>query len=255
MNAKFSSMMLGVMPLLGSVLCSSVFAKGGSPKTIRGPQVQLFGETISSRFDVDAIGQVTAVELLIPMRAAEKAKNSPTQALDMALPLALQKDSAVQYITIDWNQHGHNPENVYQVPHFDFHFYFVAKDFVAQIDCQDLQAVPQNLIPSGYVLAPVESPDYCVPQMGIHALPQADLNPYKRFTETPIFGYYAGRLIFFEPMVTLDYILGKGQTTRTVSYPQAFLDEVTSSYLPNTYSLGYDAATDSYRIRFSTVDE
>ena len=33
--------------------------------------------------------------------------------------------SGYDHVTVDWNPHGHIPEGVYNVPHFDFHFYVI----------------------------------------------------------------------------------------------------------------------------------
>ncbi|MEP6495442.1 MAG: hypothetical protein ABJF01_22335 [bacterium] len=35
--------------------------------------------------------------------------------------------SGFDHVVLDWNPAGHEPEHVYTLPHFDFHFYSVSE--------------------------------------------------------------------------------------------------------------------------------
>src|SRR5574338_327063 len=42
------------------------------------------------------------------------------------LPLPTHAPEPYRFAELDWNPQGHEPEGVYSVPHFDFHFYTVS---------------------------------------------------------------------------------------------------------------------------------
>jgi hypothetical protein len=70
------------------------------------------------------------------------------------------RDTPFQYIMFDWNPNGHEPEGIYDKPHFDFHFYIQDLDDVEAIDpdpcsglaCDDyervIKPVPAQLLPA-----------------------------------------------------------------------------------------------------------
>ena len=61
-------------------------------------------------------------------------KQSPEGSWDYALPMpADSPQTGYSEVMIDWNPHGHPPQDVYTVPHFDFHFYALSPDKVKQI--------------------------------------------------------------------------------------------------------------------------
>lgn len=69
--------------------------------------------------------------------------------LVMTWPAELERaDVPFKWMGLGWAAHGHNPPNVYDVPHFDVHFYMAERDAVLGIrtgpcggmlvDCDDL---------------------------------------------------------------------------------------------------------------------
>jgi hypothetical protein len=49
----------------------------------------------------------------------------------MEFTLALPKEAAptaYNHIGIDWNPQGHEPQGIYDKPHFDFHFYMITPE-------------------------------------------------------------------------------------------------------------------------------
>jgi hypothetical protein len=82
---------------------------------------------------------------------------------------------------LDWNPAGHEPDHVYTLPHFDFHFYKITPAQVMAMMPSDPQwntkaaSLPAaNFVPAGYqaahVLANIPAGAAAVPMMGLHWL-------------------------------------------------------------------------------------
>lgn len=120
---------------------------------------------------------------------------------------------------LNWNPDGHPPAGVYSVPHFDLHYYMVSSEerqtFVdpAKLDL----ALTADYLPANYIgIDPV-------PTMGKHYVdvtsPELNGAP---FTQTFIHGSYDGKLVFLEPMITLDFLKTTTNFVRTLPQPAKF---------------------------------
>jgi hypothetical protein len=188
------------------------------------------------------------IRLTLPAGVIQKAMKQPATAHIIDLPEAFKSSSLVQHITIDWNPEGHEPKDVYDVPHFDFHFYFISKERVSAIDCNDRTPVPAALIPEGYVLPPLDAPGACVPKMGYHAVPLKDLGPDQVFEQTPIYGYYQGDLIFLEPMIAHKHLLSAHAVEQEFALPESFHAKVSDKFVPTLFRMSFDAPSQTYRL-------
>lgn len=122
---------------------------------------------------------------------------------------------------LDWNPHGHEPAGIYDKPHFDFHFYMISEaERMAIPTFEQAQAEFENypdnaFMPVNYIPIPGG-----VPQMGAHWIdvttPELNGQP---FTQTFIFGSYNGNVIFYEPMITQQFILTHSSYQRDVPRP------------------------------------
>ena len=65
------------------------------------------------------------------------------------------------------------------------------------------------------------------------------------FTRTFIYGYYGGETIFIEPMVTIDYLLSKEESTLPIRQPAKFPYD---GYYPKTYQVKYDECMKMYKV-------
>lgn len=151
------------------------------------------------------------------------------------------------HIGLDWNPMGHEPDGIYDKPHFDFHFYMVDTVFRNQITMIGDDTLKVGKAPGADYLAP----DYMVlpggvPKMGAHAVdvtsPELHGQP---FTETMIYGYYDGSMIFYEPMITSEFLGSQPNFTADmkvpVKYPKA-------GYYPTKFSVVYDSAKQQIKI-------
>jgi len=116
------------------------------------------------------------------------------------------------HVAVNWNPKSHIPEGVYNVPHFDFHFYTISPTERERITArgEDLERcrkrLPEAFVPEGYVLAPGSEE----PGVGAHWIDPASHEFHgKAFTHTFIYGSYDGRLIFVEPMMSKAFLESK----------------------------------------------
>jgi len=168
---------------------------------------------------------------------------------DAAYKLALPKEVAVppfDHLEADWNYQGHIPKELYGVPHFDFHFYMITRSerdamiLNPQTKANFSKNPPKEYVPKDYIFAPQS--EYA--NMGGHWI---DINTPelhgKPFTETFIYGFYNGHLVFLEPMVSLAFLETKPCIDQPIKQPQAF---ERSGYYPMKFGILHDPVTDQY---------
>jgi hypothetical protein len=120
---------------------------------------------------------------------------------------------------LNWNPNGHPPPGVYDPPHFDFHFYMVtSQERETYLDTAKLNAEP----PSNYIPVNHLGVDP-IPAMGKHFVdlssPEFNGQP---FTQTFVYGSYDSKVVFFEPMITLDFLKNTTNFERPIPQPAAF---------------------------------
>ena len=176
-------------------------------------------------------------------KALTKLPDEPRQYV-----LTLPKKKGQNFYThglLDWNPHGHEPEGIYDLPHFDFHFYIVPSEERMNIP---LLAPPNfdtppaaEYIPPMYIQLPG-----LVPEMGAHwvDVTSPELHGAK-FTHTFIWGSYDGKFIFWEPMITMEYLLTQPDEIFPVKQPSAFQ---ISGWYPTDYKISYSTHPDEYSV-------
>lgn len=124
-------------------------------------------------------------------------------------------DSPFRWALFNWNPMGHGPPGIWDVPHFDFHFFIQSLADRSRIrigrcamlvDCEDLELgrleVPAMNLPEGY-----EDRGVVEFGMGNHLIdPRTFGTPAERPTHTLIYGAWAGRVSFLEPMITRAFL-------------------------------------------------
>lgn len=157
--------------------------------------------------------------------------------------------TVVDHVVINWESTGHPPLHVYDVPHFDFHFYLVTHAAQMKVAFKDekesgdpSQQPPAELVPAGYILPPGTA----VPKMGVHAIdPSGPEFRGQTFTATFIYGYYDKRQTFIEPMASLAYLKSRPSFSAPVTRPASYTKP--GAY-PSAYSVRYDAARKVYEV-------
>lgn len=198
----------------------------------------------------------------VPVASIENAPKAadmawpPVAVARLKLPAAAQKQSGFTELTVYWEAAGH-PPGPYMSPHFDFHFYTIAPEEQAAIDCKDT-AKPATLA-AGYSLPDQPLPPdmakmtgvstlvgICVPGMGMHSLPTAELESKELSRGNMVIGYYHSKPVFIELMLTRDRLLEK----KSFDLPIATIPGLTGMY-PRTWKADFDPQAQVYRFVFS----
>jgi hypothetical protein len=152
------------------------------------------------------------------------------------------------HIGLNWNPRGHDPEGVYTVPHFDFHFYMISTDERDKITTRGedkarcSKPLPEEFTPAGYIYAP----DSEEPGMGSHWVePGSHEFHGAAFTHTFIYGSYDGKVIFLEPMVAKSFLDTKPNVTAEIKLPAKYQKP---GYYPTRYSVNYNPQTKEYTV-------
>lgn len=212
-----------------------------------------FGGKIQSSATLDKTGKVETVTFTLSMdsirgvsKLGQHGDEQSHLVVFLPLPEEVVKQTFMRTIGLYWNPQGHPPLNVYTKPHFDFHFYHATQSDIESLDCSKTGDVPKDFLPSDYVL---DAPEFCVPQMGLHALPASDLEPGYDFGETFIYGYYEGKLSFLEPMITQEFLLDHKSVERELTMSPTFVAQA-EGLLPHSYSALYNKDKDAYEMTF-----
>jgi len=163
---------------------------------------------------------------------------------------SLTQSTPFDHIVIDWNPHGHGPVGIYDKPHFDLHFYMITETERQLIpdyekDSTKFQAFPLSAyLPANYVPIPEGES-----MMGKHwvdvASPELDPTNPQPFTQTFIYGSYNGKVTFYEPMVTLNFITTTNSFTRDIPQPAKVAK---SGYYPTKMSVTRSGSTTEVKL-------
>lgn len=184
-----------------------------------------------SWYEVDAAGNPLRIAVAIDDAAMNSLDTTTPgsgghhhqNSLSLKLP-AQAVNTPFTHVLLDWNPKGHEPEFIYGKPHFDFHFYMSTEaERLAippyEVDSTKFKIAPAAAyLPANYVHFPAG-----VPQMGSHCLdvtsPELSGAP---FTETFIYGAYDGKVTFYEPMITGDFVKNNPNFQRAIPQPARF---------------------------------
>lgn len=126
-----------------------------------------------------------------------------------------------QFVMLNWNPNGHEPAGIYDRPHFDIHFYMTPADSVMKYT--DIDKIDNKLPAAAYLPPTYQAPIPGVPMMGKHWIdvtsPELNGQP---FTQTFIYGSYDSKVVFYEPMITLDFLKNNSNFERAIPQPAKF---------------------------------
>ncbi|WP_157971986.1 DUF5602 domain-containing protein [Pleomorphovibrio marinus] len=218
--------------------------------TYLGPVVQLGNGRIQSFITYNKSRIPTALGIKMSEKSMENLPSgSHVHHSSNEFVLKLHKKAETtpyKNIVVNWEPEGHEPQGVYDLPHFDFHFYTISEEERQQIsglapDQMDLEIPLAKYLPENYVQLPGRAP-----KMGVHWLnPMSPELHGETFTKTLIYGTSKGKVAFLEPMITLDYIKSKPNLSEEFPQPEAV--EV-DAYYPKKYHVGYDMSKKEYLI-------
>ena len=161
-------------------------------------------------------------------------------------PREVSEQTPFKWFLLNWNVMGHGPPAIFDKPHFDFHFYIQTYEDRNLIrlgecpgasNCEDhakaIKPVPAQFVPPGYIdVGAVEA------KMGNHLIDPTgpEFQEPGSFKHNFIFGNYDGKITFWEPMITREFLLTKPDTCVAIRQPAAY--EV-AGYYPGRYCMRY----------------
>lgn len=249
-NARQRLIMLGCVGFVALVTPVATVAmanlKSEPIMQIVGEQQPIGDGAIRTFVTLDSQDSPTAIGVTFTEQALSSLPSIPTE-YELALP-SQASASAYRYVVLSWNPQGHGPIGIYDVPHFDFHFYSISSEERQKITAvgEDLARVskvpPPEFLPNGYVLEPTAP----APKEGRHWMnsnsPEFQGQP---FTKTFIYGTYEGEIVFAEPMLTSTLLEEKPTITEPISLPNAYPQ---TAYYPTQYSVSYDSVQQTYAV-------
>jgi len=154
-------------------------------------------------------------------------------------------ETAFSHMGFNWNPEGHGPRPIFTKAHFDVHFYMATSEYRhgITVDIQDADLTnvrisnlepPRQFLPSDYQLAP----NTAEPRMGTHYadVTSPQLKP-GNFSNIFLIGVHGGNILFWEPMITKQYLETQPNFTAKLKLPEAY---PVSGYYPTAYSVMYD---------------
>jgi hypothetical protein len=170
--------------------------------------------------------------------------------LSLDLPAEAMKNTQFKHVYLGFLHAGHGPEKIYDVPHFDVHFYTVTTAERLAMNEKTMEkmskpALPEFL-PTGYFST------VPVPFMGLHwedeKAPEFSGKP---FTATMVYGTFDGNLIFQEPMISLDYLKKAQNDVFTIKQPAKFAK---SGLYPKEYRVTYNSTEKQFEVSIDNFE-
>jgi hypothetical protein len=236
-----------------STLSEQKVSKEQKSNTFYGPQVSFGAGKVRSFATISHTGVPQEVGVQITADAFSGLSSEPGEYSFM-IPLhhKAQEVTPFDHLEVDWNPNGHPPPGIYDLPHFDFHFYKITEEEQMAIPVYNPQTAalfdappPAGYLPSGYIPGPGG-----VPQMGKHWLDVTSPEFHGvTFTKTFVYGTYNGAVTFYEPMVTRAYIENTTSSTMAIRQPQYFAPA--NTYYPTQYNVYTDPKTGDHYVSLS----
>jgi len=209
----------------------------------RGDSVALGDGMVYSWIQVDGIGVTEAIGITMTESVLSNLPSAPGE-FSLNLPI-VASDSLFTHVLFDWNPQGHEPPGVYNLPHFDVHFYIVSvAEREAIVAGYDTFTVQNQFIPPDYVS--LSNPPFAIPKMGTHWIDTLSAEWQGGiFTRTLVYGYYRGSMYFVEPMITVAHLQTHPIEILEVKQPEAYQKE---GYYPTNYNIEYDDVSMLFKI-------
>jgi len=236
-----------IVATAGALACSNDSA-GPDTRTLRSAEIVVGAGRARTEVVLDRADRVQSVTAVFTRDALDGLPVTlPTT--EFIVPLPSDAPAMVfDHVGINWNPQGHPPPLVYTHPHFDVHYYLVSiqeRDAMTPADPQfavrATKAPPAEEIPTGYVGDPMG-----IPRMGTHWTDRSSHEFHgQTFTSTMVYGFYDGKMIFIEPMMTKAFLESRPDETRTLPVPAKYPQP---GRYPTSWRVQYDPGAAEYRV-------
>jgi hypothetical protein len=196
--------------------------------TYKGPQLQVHGGKAWTWIKLNDQGNPEKLGVSITDEALSSVPIGGTGGHNMHDNMwSLEFNSKVasatpfNHLGMGWNPVGHEPEPIYGRPHFDFHFFIMTPQEVEAIPTYEtIPAKFDNWPNAAYFPAGYFNPGGGVPMMGAHWIdPTSGEFNGQSFGQTFIYGSFDGKVTFYEPMITLEFLKNNSNYERTIPQP------------------------------------
>ncbi|WP_119068350.1 hypothetical protein [Aggregatilinea lenta] len=190
--------------------------------------------------------------------------------------------TTIKSFVMNWNPMGHPPAHIYDVPHFDLHFYTITNEERIAIEVADADTMcmvpnppdtpgehPVLMSCETFEQATIPLPDSQMPPsymdvgevapgMGNHLVnPTALEFTGEAFTHTWIYGTYGGKLTFLEPMIANSFLDEHNEEAcAEIALPEEMAEP---GYYPSRYCIRYmdglDGADGTFAITLESFVE
>lgn len=224
--------------------------KAVKTRTFYGPTVEIGDGTARAYVVEDESGNPVEVGVNLSEKALQ---NLPHHDAAYVLPFHANKGKRFyDHVLLDWGPEGHEPPGVYDLPHFDVHFYITSVAEREAIGFQEDDLDPDlDYIPPTYIRLPG-----VVPQMGSHwvSVLSPELHPTdpEVFTHTFIIGSFEGMFTFWEPMITREFLLSKPDVTKEIPQPEKWQKD---GFYPTQYKIFYSDRPGQYTVALTGLVE
>lgn len=226
--------------------CSKDEHETDQTKTLMGDEVSIGSGTARSFIAVNRDGDPQQIGFTFTASVLEQL---PMHSAMFEIPVPKGNNTMVDHISFDFNAHGHEPPGVYDVPHFDIHFYNISKSERAAIqqNTKEMELLPSDeYVPIDY--APIPGGD---PNMGKHWTDTTGNEFHgKPFDKTFIYGSYNGRFIFHEAMIALSYLQTKPNVSMEIKQQRKVQ---TGGYYPSSFSISFDEQKQLYTVSMDNL--
>ena len=203
----------------------------------KGPEVQVGNGKVRSWIKIDHKDQPVEMGIEFTNDALTRLPDHVHEGeahphWDIPLHQKAKKVTPFDHIEINWNLQGHPPAGLFDVPHFDAHFYMMtAAERLSRLPGDPKMEIlpPANEWPAGYF----PSAD-AIPFMGKHWI-APPLNP--PFSKVLIWGSYNGKMTFIEPMVKVACLQSGAASSQLFGQPTVYPK-------PGTYPMQYNVFKD-----------
>ncbi|MDQ3022330.1 MAG: T9SS type A sorting domain-containing protein [Bacteroidota bacterium] len=162
-----------------------------------------------------------------------------------------QFDSLVNHMWFVWNPQGHGPvpPGYNLPPHFDFHFVTASIS-----EREGIIGGPDSILSQEYTpIDHVQAPGGAIPGHGSHWVDSTSpvVKGIALLRNYHSYGFYRGKLFFFEAHVSRSYLLTNPDTTFNLKHP----DKVTrDGNYPKSYYVRYNASSQTYNVVLQEFD-
>lgn len=266
---------LGLLFLLASALFWE-----SNPRKVEGAMAEIGNGWVETYSEIDEQGLLKAIGITLSKealndlpqdmgdghRCADLDNNGSIEMHTECLPwherilplpaeISRNKEIPFKWVLLNWNPHGHMPDGVWNTPHFDVHFYMEPIENIfalmpgpcgpEKMRC-DQYALAVKPVPSGFIHKDYVDVGAAAPAMGNHLVdPSAAEFHGAPFTRSWIYGAFDGRIIFYEEMLSLNYLTSRPNEC----FPIKATPEVAlSGYYPSTVCSRFNPADSSVSV-------